>query len=126
MFEADDGGSLRFRAGHEGTRAREARVDALLAEEAAAGLHTTDYFAAFMRQVARTKQDLLAHLVDFRRYFWRELAELAQLADDGLVELAPEWIVVTPRGRLLVRAICMVFDRYLRERRAEAAYSKVI
>ena len=27
-----------------------------------------------------------------------------------------DWISVTPRGRLLVRAVCMVFDRYLRER----------
>jgi oxygen-independent coproporphyrinogen-3 oxidase len=34
--------------------------------------------------------------------------------------------VVTPRGRLLVRAICMVFDRYLRARAARAGYSKVI
>jgi len=42
------------------------------------------------------------------------------------VELDPEWIRVTPKGRLLVRSICMVFDRYLRERRERASYSKVI
>jgi oxygen-independent coproporphyrinogen-3 oxidase len=68
----------------------------------------------------------LAHLIDFRRYFAAELADLRRLAMDGLVELAPDWILVTPRGRLLVRAICMVFDRYLRERAARASYSKVI
>ena len=34
--------------------------------------------------------------------------------------------IVTSKGRLLVRVICMVFDRYLRERQARAAYSKVI
>ena len=68
----------------------------------------------------------LAHLIDFRRAFAVELAELKQLADDGLVEIQPDWIVVTPRGRLLVRAVCMVFDRYLRERRIRASYSKVI
>jgi oxygen-independent coproporphyrinogen III oxidase len=34
--------------------------------------------------------------------------------------------VVTPRGRLLVRTICMVFDKYLRARRQVASYSKVI
>ena len=33
---------------------------------------------------------------------------------------------VPPRGRLLVRAVCMVFDRYLREKRERATYSKVI
>ncbi|HTN26541.1 MAG TPA: oxygen-independent coproporphyrinogen III oxidase [Burkholderiales bacterium] len=68
----------------------------------------------------------LAHLVDFRRAFAAELEGLKQLADDGLVEIQPDWIVVTPKGRLLVRAVCMVFDRYLRERRSRASYSKVI
>jgi oxygen-independent coproporphyrinogen III oxidase len=68
----------------------------------------------------------LAHLVDFESYFRDELADLRRLQSEGLVELTPEWIVVTPRGRLLVRAVCMVFDRYLRERQARASYSKVI
>jgi oxygen-independent coproporphyrinogen-3 oxidase len=68
----------------------------------------------------------IAHLIDFRRYFADELADLKRLADDGLVELEPDWIVVTPRGRLIVRTICMVFDRYLRSSRERAAYSKVI
>jgi len=68
----------------------------------------------------------LAHLVDFRRAFAEELADLRRFADDGLVDIGPEWIVVTSRGRLLVRAICMVFDRYLRERENRASYSRVI
>jgi oxygen-independent coproporphyrinogen III oxidase len=34
--------------------------------------------------------------------------------------------VVTPKGRLLVRAVCMVFDRYLRTSRERAGYSQVI
>jgi oxygen-independent coproporphyrinogen-3 oxidase len=33
---------------------------------------------------------------------------------------------VTPRGRLLVRAVCMVFDRYLRETRERSRYSRVM
>jgi oxygen-independent coproporphyrinogen-3 oxidase len=68
----------------------------------------------------------IAHLIDFRSYFAAELADLRALQADGLVELGPEWIVVTPRGRLLVRSVCMVFDRYLRQRVQGAAYSKVI
>ena len=68
----------------------------------------------------------LAHLIDFRSYFGQELKDLRRLAEDGLVELAPDWIVVTSRGRLMVRAICMVFDRYLREARTRESYSKVI
>jgi oxygen-independent coproporphyrinogen-3 oxidase len=68
----------------------------------------------------------LAWLIDFRKYFAEEMRDLRRLADDGLVELQPDWIVVTPKGRLLVRPICMVFDRYLREQRRRASYSKVI
>jgi len=68
----------------------------------------------------------IAYLVDFERSFAEELRDLKALARDGLVEVDPEWIVVTPKGRLLVRLVCMVFDRYLRQRQARAAYSKVI
>ena len=68
----------------------------------------------------------IAHLIDFKSYFAAELADLRRLEADGLVEIGPEWIVVTPRGRLLVRTVCMVFDRYLRERARGATYSKVI
>ena len=68
----------------------------------------------------------IAHLLDFDTYFAAELDELAGLAADGLVELDDEWIQVTPRGRLLVRAVCMVFDRYLRETRERSRYSRVM
>ena len=68
----------------------------------------------------------IAHLIDFDRYFARELEDLAKLADDGLVEMDDEWIHVTPRGRLLVRAVCMVFDRYLREAQQRGRYSRVM
>jgi oxygen-independent coproporphyrinogen-3 oxidase len=68
----------------------------------------------------------IAYLIDFRRYFAAELAELRELQAMGLVEIDREWITVTPRGRLLVRAISMVFDRYLREAQSRARYSKVI
>jgi oxygen-independent coproporphyrinogen-3 oxidase len=68
----------------------------------------------------------IAHLIEFDKYFAQELRDLKQLERDGLVELQPGWIVVTPKGRLLVRAVCMVFDRYLRARQQAASYSKVI
>jgi oxygen-independent coproporphyrinogen-3 oxidase len=68
----------------------------------------------------------LAHLVDFRKYFAPELEALRRLEADGLVERRDDWILVTAKGRLLVRVVCAVFDRYLREREARAQYSKVI
>ena len=68
----------------------------------------------------------IAHLIDFDEYFARELEDLRALEADGLVEVDDEWIHVTPRGRLLVRAVCMVFDRYLRAKEQRAAYSRVM
>jgi oxygen-independent coproporphyrinogen-3 oxidase len=67
-----------------------------------------------------------AHLIDFDRYFARELRELATFVDSGLVELTPEWISVTPRGKLLVRAIAMTFDRYLQQDERARRYSRVV
>ena len=68
----------------------------------------------------------IAHLVDFKTHFAEELEELGTFVADGLVEIDDEWLTVTSRGRLLVRTICMVFDRYLRTQRRTADYSKVI
>ncbi|MCC6472474.1 MAG: oxygen-independent coproporphyrinogen III oxidase [Burkholderiales bacterium] len=68
----------------------------------------------------------IAHLIDFERYFALELRELALLGEEGLVEMEGDWISVTPKGRLLVRAVCMVFDRYLRNERSRATYSRII
>jgi oxygen-independent coproporphyrinogen-3 oxidase len=55
----------------------------------------------------------LAFPIVFHTYFARELAQLAALERDGLVELGQDWISVTLKGRLLIRNVCMVFDRYL-------------
>lgn len=67
-----------------------------------------------------------AHLIDFKSYFKTELAELAAMEKEGLVTVDDQWITVNPSGRLLVRAIAMVFDRYLRFDRERLRYSKVI
>jgi len=50
--------------------------------------------------------------VDVAARFAPELARLADLALDGLLAVTPDRIDVTPKGRLLVRNICMVFDDY--------------
>ena len=48
------------------------------------------------------------------------------MIDDGLVEIEGRTLRVLPRGRLLIRNVCMVFDRYLREKQAKQRFSKVI
>jgi oxygen-independent coproporphyrinogen III oxidase len=67
-----------------------------------------------------------AHGIRFAEYFAPDLAALAPLAADGLAEVGTDRITVTPRGRLLVRTVAMQFDRYLREARERARYSRVI
>jgi oxygen-independent coproporphyrinogen-3 oxidase len=67
-----------------------------------------------------------AWLIEFDDYFARELDELRVLEEDGLLVLRPDEIEVTARGRPLVRVICMAFDRYLREGRRAAGYSRVL
>lgn len=68
----------------------------------------------------------ISHLIDFDRYFAAELEELKPFVEAGLLETEGDWLTVTPRGRYVVRALCMVFDRYLREGRQRASYSKVM
>ena len=67
-----------------------------------------------------------AHLIDFDEYFATELTELSTYEEAGLVECAEDWISVTPKGKLLVRALAMVFDRYLRNDRRSRPYSKIV
>jgi oxygen-independent coproporphyrinogen-3 oxidase len=60
----------------------------------------------------------------FKQYFEREMAELAQLERDGLLTAGPDWISVSMKGRLLIRNVCMVFDRYLA--RGEPRHSRTV
>lgn len=64
--------------------------------------------------------------IDFDSYFATELEELREYEREGLLVMTPQKISVTPKGRMLIRNICMVFDKYLRTRQEHATYSKVI
>ena len=63
--------------------------------------------------------------IDFEAYFATELTELGAFVEAGLVEITTEAIRITESGRLFVRAISMVFDRFL-QKRTEATYSRLI
>ncbi|QMV15906.1 oxygen-independent coproporphyrinogen III oxidase [Vibrio spartinae] len=67
-----------------------------------------------------------AHQLDFDRYFQSDLALLEHFIADGLVLVRDKQLTVTPKGRLLIRNICMCFDRYLRERARQQQFSRVI
>ena len=68
----------------------------------------------------------IAHLIRFSEYFADELERLQTMAEEGLVTIAADTINVTPRGRLLVRNIAMVFDRYLSRGEQRERFSKAI
>ena len=68
----------------------------------------------------------LAYLIDFRAYFASELEALRELVDQGLVTVTDSDIQVTPSGWFFVRAVAMVFDRYLQADRNRARFSKII
>ena len=69
------------------------------------------------------------YLIDFKTYFKHEIVELHDLAQAGLVELGEHsdgHITVTAKGRMLIRNVCMVFDKYLRNPQEITRYSRVI
>lgn len=62
----------------------------------------------------------------FDEHFATELEELKPLAEDGLVRLEPDRIVILPQGRLLIRNVAMVFDAYLRKPAASHRFSRTV
>jgi len=59
------------------------------------------------------------HGIDFGKYFGQELEELGRAdgpVDHGFLEIHPDRLEVVGNGRLFIRNICMVFDRYLRSK----------
>ncbi|HHJ14746.1 MAG TPA: oxygen-independent coproporphyrinogen III oxidase [Gammaproteobacteria bacterium] len=62
--------------------------------------------------------------IQFADYFSEELGRLQAMQEDGLLELDAGHLRITERGRLLVRNICMVFDRY--RKNEEERFSRLI
>ena len=68
----------------------------------------------------------LSYLIDFRTYFTNELQSMQSLVEQGLVVVDEAGIQVTAQGWFFVRAVAMVFDRYLQADRTRARFSKII
>jgi oxygen-independent coproporphyrinogen III oxidase len=68
-----------------------------------------------------------AHAIRVPLYFANELQKLTALEAQELVDVGADAITVTPRGWYLVRAIAMVFDKYLQvEARPPERFSRVV
>jgi oxygen-independent coproporphyrinogen-3 oxidase len=64
--------------------------------------------------------------LDFAQYFAPELSNLEGMAKDGLVAVDAGRIRVLTPGMLLLRNICMCFDRHLRRDDQQQRYSRAI
>ncbi|MFB9147790.1 oxygen-independent coproporphyrinogen III oxidase [Halomonas alkalicola] len=65
-----------------------------------------------------------AHGIVFRGYFADALAQLQEMADDGLLAIREGEIEVLPAGRLMMRNAAMAFDAYLKPE--ENRYSRTV
>ncbi len=83
----------------------------------------TQLMCHFSLQMEKIEQQ---YKIDFNEYFSKELGDLAVLQDDGLLSYDARSISVSASGRLLIRNICMIFDKYLRQKQAQQRFSKVI
>ena len=68
----------------------------------------------------------IAYMIDFKEYFSSIWDALIILEKSGLLEMDDSGIQVTNRGWFFVRAIAMLFDRYLQTDRNRARFSKII
>ena len=67
-----------------------------------------------------------AHRVRMPEAFAAELAQLDAMVASGLVTRTPDAIEVTASGWYVVRAVAMVFDRYLQGDRERGRFSRIL
>ena len=81
---------------------------------------------SIMCQFKLVKSEIEARFgIHFDEVFAYELRKLRNYEKVGLVQLTPEAIIVSPKGKIFVRAVAMQFDRYLRESDRAGGYSKI-
>jgi oxygen-independent coproporphyrinogen-3 oxidase len=68
----------------------------------------------------------LAWLLDFKAYFAAEMEQLKDMEEQGLLAVDETGIQVTAQGWFFVRAIAMLFDRYLQTDRNRAKFSRIL
>ena len=66
------------------------------------------------------------HPIRMHEYFASELQALQPMVEAGLVVLEPQAVQVTTTGWYVVRAVAMVFDRYLHGERQPERFSRIV
>ncbi len=68
----------------------------------------------------------LSYIINFREYFKSELQIIVEKEKQGLVSIEADGIKVTEMGWFFIRAIALVFDRYLQHDANRARFSKIL
>jgi oxygen-independent coproporphyrinogen-3 oxidase len=68
----------------------------------------------------------LAYMVNFKEYFSSEMKLLESFQEKDFLELNDSGIEVTDTGWFFVRAIAMIFDRYLQLDQNRTRFSKIL
>ncbi|MFP8965326.1 oxygen-independent coproporphyrinogen III oxidase [Pokkaliibacter sp. CJK22405] len=63
--------------------------------------------------------------IHFHTEFAHELSLMKPFSDDGLINLTDDGLYILPRGRLLIRSLCMLFDIY-RQPQTEQRFSRIV
>ena len=71
------------------------------------------YFSVDIEALEKNRQ------FSFSRHISSEMRALLKMQEDGLITLDRKFLQVLPAGRLLVRSVCKVFDRYLHDGNAD-------
>lgn len=64
--------------------------------------------------------------INFKEYFVKELENLKMQEADGLLEINTKGIYILDKGRILVRSISMIFDKYLDQNSMQVKFSRII
>lgn len=64
--------------------------------------------------------------INFREYFANSLNNLKEMESDGLVSFSNGGLVVSDKGRLLIRNIAMKFDGYIERKEDYGRYSRTV
>ena len=64
--------------------------------------------------------------IRFDEVFEAAIPQLQRLEEDGLLHLGDDKLRVLPRGRLLLRNICMVFDDYVNQPQSDTRFSRTL
>jgi oxygen-independent coproporphyrinogen-3 oxidase len=86
-----------------------------------------DVIHSLMCNFKVNKQDISARYhIEFDDYFKESIDDLSGFESDSLITMDETHISIADRGRLLVRNICMSFDKYLSQPAHKMRYSRVI